>query len=159
HLGAIISKLKEANAEVEVGEDTIHVYTKGEINAVDVKTMPYPGFPTDLQAVFMTLSAMAKGSSVITETVFENRFLQAGELVRMGADIKTEGRVAIVDGVKKLTGTSVKATDLRAGAALVLAALAAEGESVVSEIFHIERGYCALETKLSNLGANIKKID
>ncbi|MGE4214352.1 MAG: UDP-N-acetylglucosamine 1-carboxyvinyltransferase [Anaerotignaceae bacterium] len=159
HLGAITSKLKEANVDIEESARGIRVCAKGEVLAFDLKTMPFPGFPTDLQAVFMSLSTVAKGTSVITETVFENRFLHAGELIRMGADIKTDGRIAVIDGVKKLTATKVKATDLRAGAALVLAAMAAEGETEISDIFHIDRGYCLLEEKLINLGAKIRRED
>lgn len=157
HLGAITSKLKEANVDIEELSRGIRVCSKGELLAFDLKTMPFPGFPTDLQAVFMSLSTVAKGTSVITETVFENRFMHAGELIRMGADIKTDGRIAVIDGVKKLTATQVKATDLRAGAALVLAAMAAEGETEISDIFHVDRGYCSLEEKLKSLGAQIRR--
>ncbi|HCT65540.1 MAG TPA: UDP-N-acetylglucosamine 1-carboxyvinyltransferase [Lachnospiraceae bacterium] len=159
HLGAITSKLKEANVDIEELAHGIRVCTKGEITAFNLKTMPFPGFPTDLQAVFMSLSTVAKGTSVITETVFENRFLHAGELTRMGADIKIDGRIAVVDGVRKLTATQVKATDLRAGAALVLAAMTAEGETEISDIFHIDRGYCLFEEKLIKLGAKIRRED
>lgn len=159
HLGAITSKLREANVEIEELPRGIRVCAKGELLAFDLKTMPFPGFPTDLQAIFMSLSTVAKGTSVITETVFENRFLHAGELIRMGAEIKTDGRIAVVDGVKKLTATQVKATDLRAGAALVLAAMVAEGETEISDIFHVDRGYCMLEEKLVNLGAQIKRVE
>ncbi|MEA5082913.1 MAG: UDP-N-acetylglucosamine 1-carboxyvinyltransferase [Lachnospiraceae bacterium] len=157
HLGAITSKLKEANVDIEELPRGVRVCAKGELLAFDLKTMPFPGFPTDLQAVFMSLSTVAKGTSVITETVFENRFMHAGELIRMGADIKTDGRIAVIDGVKKLTATQVKATDLRAGAALVLAAMAAEGETEISDIFHVDRGYCSLEEKLKSLGAQIRR--
>ncbi|MCQ4726793.1 UDP-N-acetylglucosamine 1-carboxyvinyltransferase [Anaerotignum faecicola] len=159
HLGAITAKLKEANVETEVINGGLKVYPKGELTAFDLKTMPYPGFPTDLQAVFMSLDAVAKGTGVITETVFENRFLQAGELNRMGADIKTDGRTAVVDGVKKLMGTQVKATDLRAGAALIVAALKAEGETEIGDIYHIERGYCSIVEKFKGLGAQIIRVE
>ena len=159
HLGAITSKLKEANVDIEEFPRGIRVCAKGELLAFDLKTMPFPGFPTDLQAVFMSLSTVAKGTSVITETVFENRFMHAGELIRMGADIKTDGRIAVIDGVKKLTATQVKATDLRAGAALVLAGMAAEGETEINDIFHVDRGYCLLEEKLVSLGAQIKRVE
>ncbi|MCI8342213.1 MAG: UDP-N-acetylglucosamine 1-carboxyvinyltransferase [Firmicutes bacterium] len=159
HLGAITAKLKEANVETENVNGGIRVYPRGELTAFDLKTMPYPGFPTDLQAVFMSLDAVARGTGVITETVFENRFLQAGELIRMGAEIKTDGRMAVVDGVKKLMGTQVKATDLRAGAALIVAALNAEGETEIGDIYHIERGYCSIVEKLKSLGVEIEKIE
>ena len=119
--------------------------------------MPFPGFPTDMQAVFMSLAAVAKGTSVITETVFENRFLHTAELQRMGADIKIDSRSAVIEGVDGLTGTKVKATDLRAGAALILSALAAKGETEISDIYHIERGYYHIAEKLCALGADIQK--
>jgi UDP-N-acetylglucosamine 1-carboxyvinyltransferase len=124
---------------------------------VDIKTMPYPGFPTDMQAQLMAVLSLAKGTSVVTETVFENRFMHANELKRMGARIKIEGRTAIVQGVPRLTGAPVKATDLRAGAALVIAGLAADGESEISNVHHIDRGYDRLEEKLRNLGADIRR--
>ena len=155
HLAAILAKLREAGAVIEEGVGSLHIKATGEILPFDVKTMPYPGFPTDLQAVFMALAAVAKGTSVITETLFENRFLQAAQLNRMRAGIKTDGRVAVVEGVRHLTGTAVTATDLRAGAALVVAALAAEGETQISHISHIDRGYDHLEEKLQGLGAEI----
>lgn len=124
-----------------------------------MKTMPFPGFPTDMQAPFMSLMAVAKGTSVITETVFENRFIHAGELQRMGADIKIDSRSAVIEGVETLTGTKVKATDLRAGAALILSALAAKGETEISDIYHIERGYYKIDEKLRALGAEIERKD
>ena len=121
--------------------------------------MPFPGFPTDMQAIFMSIMTIAKGTSMVTETVFENRFLQASEMKRMGADIKTDGRVAVVEGVKKLTGSKVKAPDLRAGAALIITALAAEGSTEIGDIYHIERGYSNIEQKLKALGADIQKVE
>ncbi len=159
HLGAIISKLSEAGVEVNESEEGLTVKRMGELSGFNLKTLPFPGFPTDLQAVFMSLDSIAKGTGIITETVFENRFMQATELNRMGADIKTDGRVAVVEGVKKLMGSPVKATDLRAGAALVIAALAAEGDTEIGEIYHIERGYFELDKRLNSLGAKIEKIE
>jgi len=159
HVKPVTAKLKEANIMVEEFESGIRVYydPTSEIIAADLKTLPYPGFPTDMQAQFMALMATASGTSIITETVFENRFMQVGELKRMGAEIKIESRSAVVEGVKKLTGTQVTASDLRAGAALVLAALCAEGTTEVSGIHHIDRGYDRLDAQLNKLGANIKR--
>lgn len=159
HLGAIISKLTEAGVEVTHSSEGLKVSCKGELSGFDLKTLPFPGFPTDLQAVFMSLDAVSKGMGIITETVFENRFMQATELNRMGADIKTDGRVAVIDGVKRLTGSPVKATDLRAGAALMVAALAAEGDTEIGEIYHIERGYFEFDKRLNGLGAKIQKVE
>ena len=126
--------------------------------ATDVKTLPFPGFPTDMQAQMMALLAISNGTGIVTETVFENRFMHAQELCRMGANIKVEGHCAVVEGREKLTGTKVSASDLRAGASLVLAGLVAEGTTEVSEIYHIDRGYEMLDQKLSALGANIERI-
>jgi UDP-N-acetylglucosamine 1-carboxyvinyltransferase len=125
---------------------------------VDIKTLPYPGFPTDMQAQFMSLMALADGTSVINETIFENRFTHVAELRRMGADIVVEGRSAVVKGVPKLSAAPVMATDLRASASLILAGMAAEGQTVVSRIYHLDRGYDNIEEKLSALGADIKRI-
>ena len=159
HLRAIISKLTEAGVEVSESEEGIKVSGANELSGFNLKTLPFPGFPTDLQAVFMSLNSISKGTGIITETVFENRFMQATELNRMGADIKTDGRVAVIDGVKKLMGSPVKATDLRAGAALVIAALAAEGDTEIGEIQHIERGYFELDKRLNDLGAKIQRVE
>ena len=137
----------------------LRVSRKGRLHPIQLKTMPFPGFPTDMQAPFMSLMAVAKGTSVITETVFENRFIHAGELQRMGADIKIDSRSAVIEGVETLTGTKVKATDLRAGAALILSALAAKGETEISDIYHIERGYYKIDEKLRALGAEIERKD
>ena len=153
HLGAILAKLKEAGVQLTVESGRIHIVSDGNLSSFDIKTMPYPGFPTDLQAIFMVLATVAKGTSVVTETLFENRFLQASQLLRMGADIKTEGRMAVVEGVKSLTGTSVCAPDLRAGAALVIAGLLAQGQTEIEDVYHIDRGYCHLEEKLQSIGA------
>lgn len=159
HLKPIIAKLSETNMKIETTKKGLHVYKKGKLQPIHLKTMPFPGFPTDMQAPFMSLMTMIKGTSIITETVFENRFLHAGELKRMGADIRIESRSAIIEGVDKLTGTQVRASDLRAGAALILSALAAEGKTEIGDIYHIERGYCQIEYKLKQLGANIVKIE
>lgn len=157
HLKPVIAKLVEAGAIVDEEENGLRVRTDGPITAVDVKTLPYPGFPTDMQAQFMALMAVAQGTSVFTETVFENRFMHAEELRRMGADIKTDGRSAVVEGVAKLTGAPVKASDLRAGAALILAGLAAEGETEITNVYHIDRGYDHIVDKLVAVGAKIRR--
>ncbi|MBU2698939.1 UDP-N-acetylglucosamine 1-carboxyvinyltransferase [Sporomusaceae bacterium BoRhaA] len=160
HLKPVIAKLKEAGIKLE--EDTSGVWVRAsnrEFRSVDIKTLPYPGFPTDMQAQLMALMTVAKGTSVITETVFENRFMHVDELKRMGANIKIEGRSAIVEGVTGLTGCQVKATDLRAGAALVLAALVAEGTTEIGYIHHIDRGYDDIVNKLRGLGANICRVE
>ena len=158
HVKPVTAKLREANVYVQETETGLHVKTQGQLMAADIKTMPYPGFPTDMQAQLMSLMVKAKGTSVITETVFENRFMQVGELKRMGADIKIESRSAIVEGVEDLTGTQVCATDLRAGAALVLAALAAKDVTEISGIGHIDRGYFKLDSRLNRLGACIERV-
>jgi len=139
------------------GVNSIRVTASDRPRAVDIKTQPYPGFPTDLQAPALALLATATGTSVITETVFENRFMHVDELKRMGASIKTDGRTAVVTGVERLDGAPVKATDIRAGAALLVAALAAEGESELTELHHLDRGYVNLVSKLRELGANIER--
>lgn len=157
HLKPVIAKLAECNVKTEATQGGLRVYRKGKLHPVQVKTMPYPGFPTDMQAQFMSLMAVAKGTSVITETVFENRFMHAGELQRMGADIKIDSRSAVIEGVEELTGAKVRATDLRAGAALILSALAAKGDTEISDIYHIERGYYHIDEKLRQLGANIRR--
>ncbi|TEB17737.1 UDP-N-acetylglucosamine 1-carboxyvinyltransferase 1 [Pelotomaculum sp. FP] len=157
HLKPVTAKLREAGVRVEENENSIRVSSDSELQPVDIKTMPYPGFPTDMQAQLMAVLCLARGTSMITETVFENRFMHANELKRMGARIKIEGRTAVVQGVPRLTGAPVKATDLRAGAALVLAGLAAEGRTEIGNIFHIDRGYDRLEEKLRGLGADIQR--
>jgi UDP-N-acetylglucosamine 1-carboxyvinyltransferase len=158
HLEAVLAKVTEAGADIKVENGTIHVDGQREIRPVDVKTLEYPGFPTDMQAQFMSLMALADGTSVINETIFENRFTHVAELRRMGADIQTEGRSAVVKGVPKLSAAPVMATDLRASASLILAGLAAEGQTVVSRIYHLDRGYEHIEQKLSALGADIKRV-
>lgn len=157
HLKPVIAKLAECNVKTEMTKEGLRVYRKGKLHPTQLKTMPFPGFPTDMQAPFMSLMAVAKGTSMITETVFENRFIHAGELQRMGAEIKIDSRSAIIEGVDRLTGTKVKATDLRAGAALILSALAAKGETEISDIYHIERGYYKIDEKLRALGADIHR--
>jgi UDP-N-acetylglucosamine 1-carboxyvinyltransferase len=159
HVKPVTAKLREMGVTVEDDDDTIRVYTTGPLKAVDLTTLPYPGFPTDVQAQFMALLAVSEGTSVITETVFENRFRHVSEINRMGANIKIEGHSAVIQGVKELQGAQVKATDLRAGAALVLSGLIAEGITEVDEIYHIDRGYPQIEKDLVSLGAKIRRID
>jgi UDP-N-acetylglucosamine 1-carboxyvinyltransferase len=159
HIGGIINKLKAAGASVEVFKDSIRVVGNKTIKSIDIKTLPYPGFPTDMQAQFMTLMTIAKGSSMIHESVFENRFIHANELLRMGADITiTNGNLATIRGVKELQAAPVMASDLRASASLVIAGLIAKGTTVISRVYHMDRGYEAIEKKLSLLGADIKRI-
>ncbi len=158
HLKAVTSKLREINVDIEEKDNKIFVSGKNIFKNVDIKTMPYPGFPTDMQPQFMSLMAIGNGTSIINETIFENRFMHASELGLMGANIKIEGSSAIINGVEKITGAKVKATDLRAGAALIIAGLCAEGISEISDIYHIERGYYNIEEKLKKIGAKIRKI-
>jgi UDP-N-acetylglucosamine 1-carboxyvinyltransferase len=155
HLKAISAKLIESGAEVIESADSIQILRESRIKPVYIKTLPYPGFPTDMQAQFMAYLSCSLGSSVISESVFENRFMHVQELSRMGADIKTEGRIAIIRGVKKLTGANVKASDLRAGAALIIAALTAQGDTVLVESEHVDRGYENIASKLNAMGAQI----
>ena len=157
HLDCITAKLQEMGVQVEEQDDTLLVRRSGKLRRTNVKTLPYPGFPTDMQAPFMSLLAVAKGTSVMTETIFENRFSHVGELQRMGANIKIDSRSAVIEGVETLTGAKVRATDLRAGAALILSALAAKGETEISDIYHIERGYDRIDEKLRRLGADIRR--
>lgn len=158
-LDAVIVKLQEAGADIEIGEDWISLDMKGNRpKAVDIHTAPYPAFPTDMQAQFCALNAIAEGSSTITETVFENRFMHIQELQRMGADVRLEGNTAVIRGVSKLTAAPVMATDLRASASLVLAGLVADGETEVQRIYHIDRGYERIEEKLQQLGAIIRRV-
>lgn len=159
HLKPLISKLKEVGAEVQEEIDGIRVIGHEPLRPADIKTLPYPGFPTDMQAQFMALTTICQGTSVVTETVFENRFMHVDEFKRMGAKIRIEGRSAIVEGVPRLKGASVNATDLRAGAALVLAGLVAEGETEVGSLYHIDRGYDNLVLKLQRLGADIVRVN
>jgi len=157
-LKPLIVKLEEAGVRIELEKSLIKVTGPDRVKAVDIKTLPFPGFPTDMQPQFMALSCVAKGTSVIIETVFEKRFTHIGDLIRMGADIKVEGHSAIIKGVKKLSAAPVMASDLRGGAALVLAGLVAEGTTELSRIYHLDRGYVNLEEKLTSLGADIKRV-
>ena len=159
HLKPVVAKLKEAGAQIEEDIAGIRVRADGKMKAIDLKTLPYPGFPTDMQAQFMAMLAVAEGTSVVTETVFENRFMHVEELQRMGAAIRVDGRTATVEGGRPLTGAAVRATDLRAGAAMVLAGLVAEGETRVGYIHHIDRGYDDLVAKLVALGADIRRTE
>jgi UDP-N-acetylglucosamine 1-carboxyvinyltransferase len=156
HLDMVLDKLEHAGCSIERSFESVTISSADELSCVDVQTLPYPGFPTDMQAQFMTLMALSDGNCVITENVFENRFMFADELVRMGADIRIEGHHALIKGVDGLSGAPVRSPDLRAGAALVLAGLVAEGETRVSDIHHIERGYERFVEKLAGLGADIE---
>jgi UDP-N-acetylglucosamine 1-carboxyvinyltransferase len=155
HIKPITAKLKEAGCTVEEGIDSIRVIGNKNLKAIDIKTLPYPGFPTDMQAQFMALMTILEGTSIVIETVFENRFMHVDELKKMGGDIKIDDRSAIIQGVKNLKGAVVKASDLRAGAALVLAGLIAEGTTEIENVYHIDRGYDGIEAKFSELGAII----
>lgn len=159
HLEAVVAKLEETGAMFEVGEEEITCWCTGRLRSVQVKTMPYPGFPTDLQPQLTALLMLCEGTGIVNERVFEDRFGHIDELRRFGGDIKTDGQTAVVNGVTALLGAPVKAADLRMGAALILAALAAQGESLVDGVNHIDRGYGHLERKLAGIGANIKRID
>jgi UDP-N-acetylglucosamine 1-carboxyvinyltransferase len=159
HIKPIIAKLREVGCDVYENGDKVRVVGNTKIKAVDVKTLPYPGFPTDMQAQFMALMSIADGTSVIIETVFENRFMHVDELKRMGADIKIDGRSAIIQGVNSLMSAPVKATDLRAGAALILAGLVADGKTEIDNVYHIDRGYDHIEDKFSQLGGKIYRIE
>lgn len=160
HLKPVIAKLKETGLEIiEESPTTLTIKSSGSLKPVDVKTLPYPGFPTDMQAQMTSLLSRTSGTSMVIETIFENRFMHVSELKRMGANIKIDGRTAVIEGNPSLTGASVKATDLRAGAALVLAGLAAEGSTEIGEIQHIDRGYCGFDKKLRDLGARIERVE
>ena len=158
HLEATTAKLEEIGCEVEEFDDAVRVRAPHKLHRTHVKTLPYPGYPTDMQPQIAVTLALAEGTSIVTESIFENRFKYADELSRMGANIKVEGNSAIIDGVKKLTGARVSAPDLRAGAALVIAGLAAEGVTVVDDIVYIQRGYENFEEKLRSLGAEIERV-
>jgi UDP-N-acetylglucosamine 1-carboxyvinyltransferase len=157
-LDAVLEKLREAGARIECTEDTISLEMDGPLKSVNVRTAPYPAFPTDMQAQFMALNAVANGAATVTETIFENRFMHVQELQRLGANIETEGNTAVVRGVPTLSGATVMATDLRASASLVVAGLIAQGETSIERIYHIDRGYECIEEKLSQLGARIKRV-
>ena len=159
HQKPLIAKLREAGAVVEEDIDKVRVIGQNPLKAVSIKTLPYPGFPTDMQAQMMAMMVIAEGRSKVTETVFENRFMHVVELNRMGAQISTEGRSAVIDGPCKLTGCDVRATDLRAGAAMILAGLVAEGTTRIGDLHHIDRGYENIVAKLKKLGADIERVD
>ncbi|MFI5118173.1 MAG: UDP-N-acetylglucosamine 1-carboxyvinyltransferase [Terriglobales bacterium] len=158
HIGALLQKLAEAGATLQVGNDSVRVLGDGRLLAADVNTEEYPGFPTDMQAQYMALATQAHGTSVVTENIFENRFMHAQEMVRMGANIKIEGRRAVVHGKTPLSAAAVLASDLRASASLVLAALVADGETIIDRVYHIDRGYERIEEKLRSVGAQMKRI-
>ncbi|MEG0140051.1 MAG: UDP-N-acetylglucosamine 1-carboxyvinyltransferase [Comamonas sp.] len=158
HLGAVIDKLQEAGVKVESVEGGLKVSSDGKLKAQSFRTTEYPGFPTDMQAQFMALNLVAEGTSVVTETIFENRFMHVNEMVRLGARITTDGRVANIEGGKRLSGAIVMATDLRASASLVIAGLVADGETLVDRIYHLDRGYDRMEEKLRALGADIERV-
>jgi UDP-N-acetylglucosamine 1-carboxyvinyltransferase len=157
-LDAVIDKLRDAGATVEAENGSIRIEMSGRPKSVSVRTAPYPGFPTDMQAQFMALDAIADGTATVTETIFENRFMHALELARLGAEIETSGNTAIVRGVPRLQGATVMATDLRASASLVIAGLVAAGETRIDRIYHLDRGYESIEEKLSALGARIRRV-
>ncbi|MFH1980488.1 MAG: UDP-N-acetylglucosamine 1-carboxyvinyltransferase [Pseudomonadota bacterium] len=157
HLDAVTEKLRAMGASVTTGTEDIRVQVRGGLHPADIRTLPFPGFPTDMQAQFMVLASIADGQSIITETIFENRFIHVSELRRMGADITVTGNTAMVRGVKTLSGAPVMASDLRASASLILAGLVAAGQTVVSRVYHLDRGYEKLEEKLSKLGAIIRR--
>jgi UDP-N-acetylglucosamine 1-carboxyvinyltransferase len=158
HLDAVIDKLREAGATVTANEDSIRIQASGRMKAQSFRTTEYPGFPTDMQAQFMALNAIAQGSSTVTETIFENRFMHVNEMVRLGAKIQIDGKIAVMEGVEKLSGATVMATDLRASASLVIAGLVAEGETLVDRIYHLDRGYDQMEAKLRGIGADIERV-
>lgn len=158
HIRPVVAKLTEMGIGFEFKGQELLVDGRNDLKPIDIKTMPYPGFPTDMQSQMMSLLSCVCGTSVITETIFENRFMHVIELKRMGANIKIDGRSAVIEGINKLNGAEVKATDLRAGAALILAGLEAEGETEISDIHHIDRGYVEIENKLRNIGVNIQRV-
>ncbi|MES2244572.1 MAG: UDP-N-acetylglucosamine 1-carboxyvinyltransferase [Pseudomonadota bacterium] len=158
HLEAVIDKLRDAGAVITAGDGFIRVQAQGRMQAQSFRTTEYPGFPTDMQAQFMALNAIAEGPSKVTETIFENRFMHVNEMVRLGAKIEIDGKFAIIEGVEKLSGATVMATDLRASASLVIAGLVAEGETLIDRIYHLDRGYDQMEAKLRGIGADIERI-
>ena len=158
HLEAVIEKLRDAGAQVEAVNGGIRVQSSGGLKAQSFRTTEYPGFPTDMQAQFMALNAISSGTAKVTETIFENRFMHVNELVRLGANIQIDGKVAVTEGVDKLSGATVMATDLRASASLVIAGLVADGETLVDRIYHLDRGYDQMEAKLRGIGADIERL-
>ena len=158
HLEAVVEKLRDAGATVTAVEDGIHIQSQGRLKSQSFRTTEYPGFPTDMQAQFMALNCISHGTAIVTETIFENRFMHVNEMVRLGASIQIDGKVSVVEGVERLSGATVMATDLRASASLVIAGLVADGETVVDRIYHLDRGYDQMEAKLRGLGADIERI-
>ncbi len=158
YLDAVIDKLMDAGCDIESSRDSIRIKAPARLNAVSLRTAPYPAFPTDMQAQFMAINAVASGTAIIRETIFENRFMHAVELIRLGADIRIDGNTAVIQGVDKLEGATVMATDLRASAGLVIAGLVARGETLIDRIYHLDRGYEQLEHKLSGLGAKVRRV-
>ena len=158
HLEAVVEKLRDAGATVTAVDGGIRVQSQGRLKSQSFRTTEYPGFPTDMQAQFMALNCISQGTAKVTETIFENRFMHVNEMVRLGANIQIDGKVSVVEGVEKLSGATVMATDLRASASLVIAGLVAEGETVVDRIYHLDRGYDQMEAKLRGLGADIERI-
>jgi UDP-N-acetylglucosamine 1-carboxyvinyltransferase len=158
HLEAVIEKLQAAGAQVQAGDGFIRIRSEGRLKAQSFRTTEYPGFPTDMQAQFMALNVIAIGSSRVTETIFENRFMHVNEMMRLGANVQIDGKVALIEGVERLSGATVMATDLRASASLVIAGLVAEGQTLVDRIYHLDRGYDRMEVKLRALGADIERV-
>ena len=158
HLKAVLEKFRETGVRIEEGPDNLRVRSPRQLRAANVNTLPHPGFPTDLQAQYMALMTQAQGHSTITESIFENRYMHVAELQRMGANVRTEGRTALVSGPTPLSGARVMATDLRASACLVLAGLGAAGETIVDRVYHLDRGYYRIDEKLRGLGADIERI-
>ena len=158
HSEAVVEKLRDAGAVITAVEGGIYVRSIGRLKAQTFRTTEYPGFPTDMQAQFMALNIISHGSAMVTESIFENRFMHVNEMVRLGANIQIDGKVAVVEGVERLSGATVMATDLRASASLVIAGLVAEGETVVDRIYHLDRGYDQMEAKLRGLVADIERI-
>jgi UDP-N-acetylglucosamine 1-carboxyvinyltransferase len=158
YLDSVIDKLMDAGCEIESGRDEIVLRAPQRLKSVNIRTAPYPAFPTDMQAQFMAINAVAEGTAVIRETIFENRFMHAVELARLGADIQIDGNTAVVRGRQRLEGATVMATDLRASASLVIAGLVAEGETIIERIYHLDRGYEDLEAKLLALGARVRRL-
>jgi UDP-N-acetylglucosamine 1-carboxyvinyltransferase len=158
YLDAVIDKLMDAGCDITCNRDSIQLKAPQRLNAVSIRTAPYPAFPTDMQAQFMAINCVAKGTAIIRETIFENRFMHAVELIRLGADIKIDGNTAVVTGAEALSGATVMATDLRASASLVVAGLAAKGETLIERIYHLDRGYDGLEQKLAALGAKVRRV-
>jgi UDP-N-acetylglucosamine 1-carboxyvinyltransferase len=158
HLEAVVDKLRDAGAIITIEAEGLRIRSQGRLKAQSFRTTEYPGFPTDMQAQFMALNCISHGTALVTETIFENRFMHVNEMIRLGANIQIDGKVSLVEGVEKLSGATVMATDLRASASLVIAGLVAEGDTLVDRIYHLDRGYDQMETKLRGLGADIERV-